>query len=77
MNLSCMHPSADDGSHVTRGCEAVRKIGAVFSDDGGVDPYVVTSPQASCVANIHQRERERERERKSGKKGTCDYMCNW
>ena len=59
MNLSCMHPSADDGSHVTPGCEAVRKIGAVFSDDGGVDPYVVTSPQASCVANIHQRERGR------------------
>ncbi len=30
-------------------CEAVRKIGAVFSDDGGVDPYVVTRPKSAVV----------------------------
>ena len=62
-----MLPSTDDESYsgyATRGREAVRKIGAVFSDDGGVDPYVVTSPQTSSVANIYQRGRG------SVKKGT-------
>lgn len=44
--------------------EAVRKIGAVFSDDGGVDPYVVISPQTSSAAKVYQRGRG------SVKKGT-------
>eukprot|EP00435_Cladocopium_sp_Y103_P050425 s490_g15.t1 len=49
---------------------AVRKIGAVFSDDGGVDPYVVTSPQTSSVAKLYQREREGEwQERMCSDKG--------
>lgn len=32
--------------------EAVRKIGAVFSDDGGVDPYVVPRPKSANVVEI-------------------------